>query len=188
MKTNKIWKKTILIFTITGLIAGGGATAFFWKDNIPKKPSEWNAYSSKDQRFDVQFPADPQESSEQMVVANTKIQYNELRTQTKDSVYAVSYIDFPGHWKWLGTKKLLSKSFESFIESQDQVEEVIEQQISTHHGMPALEYRLRQAGKEIKGKFIIAGNTLYRIAITYPLAMVETTQAEPFFNSFQIKG
>jgi len=124
-----------------------------------------------------------------MDIANKKIDYHELRCEDKEAIYAVSYIDFPGHWKWLGTKNLLTKSFKMFVENEKNVEEVLQQELTTtQQGHSALVYRLKQDGKEIHGKFVIAGNTLYRASVTYPLAAVEKTQPEAFLDSFQIKS
>ncbi len=187
MKQKKLWKKYILIFTIIFFIVTGGVVKFSLKNLKDSKPTKWEAYSSGDERFDVQFPSEPKESSEEMDIDNKKIQFNELSTESGDSVYAVSYVDFPGHWKLLGSKKLLTKAFDSYLENQKNVDEVLDQGISSHHGIPALDYHFKQAGKEVKGKFIIAGNTLYRITVTYPLAAAEKIKPEAFFDSFQIK-
>jgi len=184
-----LWKRIILIFTCIAIVTGGvlGYLYLDQKTGI-RKASHWQAYSSSDQRFDVQFPSDPKESSERMDIANKKIDYHELSSEDNGALYAVSYIDFPGHWKWLGTNKLLTKSFEMFVANESNIEEVLQKELTTHQGHSALAYRLKQDGKEIQGKFVIAGNTLYRIAVTYPLAAAEKTQPEAFLDSFQVKS
>ncbi len=177
------WKKSILVLTLMSLLAGSFAYYF-----IPSKPKTEEAYSLDDKRFKAQFPKDPKATAEEMEVANNKIEYHELSVQDKNSLFAVSFIDFPGHWKLLGTDHLLNKSFDGFLESQKDVGEVLQKEITTHNGNPALAYKFKQAGKEIQGKFVIAGNTLYRVAVTYPLAAAQKIKPENFINSFEVLG
>ncbi|NGX38517.1 MAG: hypothetical protein K1000chlam2_01691 [Chlamydiae bacterium] len=178
-------KKTILILTTLSLTAGGVLGYHFIDSKRQADVSQ--AYTSNDERFDAEFPSEPKESSEEMEVANKKIEYHQLSTEEGDSTYAVSYIDFPGYWKMLGTKKLLTKSFDAFVENEKNVEEVLDKQFDSHDGYLALIYRLKQNGKEIKGKFLIVGNTLYRITVTYPLAAAEKIHPNAFLDSFKIK-
>jgi len=183
-------RKKILTIFIGVAIAASGTLSYLYLDQKlgVKSHKDWNAYSSADERFNVQFPEDPKESSEEMDVDNKKIDYHQLSCEAQNAVYAVSYIDFPGHWKWLGKKTLLTKAFEKFVENEKGVEEILEQQITTIDGETALVYRLKQEGKEIQGRFIVSGNTLYRVFVTYPLAAVEKAQPQAFLDSFQLKG
>lgn len=191
MKQIKLWKKCVLILTCGALIAGG-TISLFHKDVeqevVVEPAAEWRTYQSNDQRFAVHFPTEPTENDQQMVIQGKNISYQELSAALNESTYAVSYIDFPGHWKWIGSSKLLTKGFDAFIQNEQNVEALLKQEITTFNGLPALEYRLRQAGKEIEGKFVIAGNTLYRITVSYPLAVAENVRPENFFGSFQINS
>jgi hypothetical protein len=191
----KLWKKCVLVLTFGALVAGG--TIGLLNKNIEpeqevvveQQPTAvWQVYQSSDQRFAVHFPTEPVENDQQMVIQGKNVSYQELSAALNDSTYSVSYIDFPGHWKWIGSSKLLTKGFDAFVQSEQNVEALLKQQITTFNGLPALEYRLKQAGKEIEGKFVIAGNTLYRITVAYPLAVAENAQPENFFDSFQINS
>ena len=182
------FKKTILILATLSLAAGGVLGYHFIDSKRQADVSQWQAYSNNDDRFDAQFPNEPKESSEEIDIANQKIEYHQLSTDKGDSTYAVSYIDFPGHWKMLGTDKLLNKSFDAFLESEKNVEEVLDRKLDIHEGYPALFYRLKQNGKEITGKFLIAGNTLYRVTVTYPLAAAEKIRPNAFLDSFRVKN
>lgn len=183
LNKKSLLKKSILIFTCIGLAAG--SFAYFFPGEEPRKEA---TYVSENHEFKAEFPKDPKETSEELEVADNKIEFRELSAEDKNSQYAVSFIDFPGHWKLLGTDHLLNKSFDGFLESQKDVEEVLERQITTHNGDPALAYRLKQGGKEIQGKFVIAGNTLYRVAVSYPLAALGKIKPEGFINSFEVQG
>lgn len=184
MSKKKLWKKIIFIFI--GLSLFAGSFSYFYLDNQDAVKSEF--YFSGDQRFKVKFPTNPKESSQEMEIANTKIEYHETSSKAKNSLFAVSYIDFPSHWTWLGTEKLLNKSFDGFVENEKNVEEVLHRELTTHNGDSALAYRIKQNGKEIQGKFVISGNTLYRVAVTYPLAAAEKIKPENFIDSFELQG
>lgn len=192
MKQIKLWKKCVLIITCAAVVAGGTLGLLYknFEQEMQEvaKPTTWQVYYPSDERFGIHFPSEPQEKEQQMVLAGKNFSYQELSTALDDSTYSVSYVDFPGHWKWIGSNKLLTKGFEAFIQNEQNVEALLRQEITTHHGFPALDYHLKQDGKEIKGKFVIAGNTLYRVTVKYPLAVAETVQPENFFNSFQING
>lgn len=186
----KLWKKVIVIFTCLGLI-GTGILSYQYLDKktyTPTKVEDWNSYTSRDQRFGIQFPSDPKESEEELDIANTKINFHQLSSEEKEAVYAVSYVDFPGHWKWLGTQKLLNKSFTMFVQNENGVEEILQQEITTHQGHTALAYRLKQEGKEVFGKFVVAGNTLYRVTVSYPTVLADKIQTDAFLDSFQVRS
>ncbi|MDN3506492.1 MAG: hypothetical protein P0S96_04610 [Simkaniaceae bacterium] len=177
-------KKILTILLATSIVAGGTLSYLY----LDQKSGAGNYKEWSGERFSAKFPADPKESSEELDVDNKKIDYRQLSCEDGGSIYAVSYIDFPGHWKWLGNKTLLTKTFEKFIESEKGVEEVLERQLTTIGGDTALVYRLKQDGKEISGKFIVSGNTLYRVFVTYPMASAEKVKPEEFLDSFQLKG
>jgi len=175
--------------TCVGVAIGGAYTYLmtdFKREMI--SPATWQAFSPQDDRFDVKFPLDPTESHEEISIANKRIEFHQFSAQHEDAFYAVSYLDFPGHWKLLGSQKLLTKSFQLLMENEPNVEEILQQELSHHYGAPALVYKIKQDGKEISGKFIISGNTLYRVAVTYPLAAAEKAEPHSFINSFEVKA
>jgi len=183
MKKKSFLKKFILIFTFLGLIGGG---TFYFVDSQMNESFPWHSYSPGDQRFHIQFPAAPEESSREFNIANSRLHYREFVSEIKDSLYAVSYLDFPGKWKLLGTKKILSKSFDFLLEKEKDVEQLLKKEFSTYRGFPALDYSWTQAGKEVQGKLVVAGNRLYRVMVSYPHSLEEKVQPEAFFDSFQV--
>lgn len=188
----KFWKKCVLALTCAVLLVGGTAGLFYKNVEqeivIPPASTEWQSYISSDQRFGIQLPGEPVEQTQQAVIAGKSLSFQEMSSVLNESTYAVSYVDFPKHWKWVGAKKLLGKGFDAFIQSEQNIEALVSQQMSTFQGMPVLEYHLKQAGKEIEGKFLIVGNTLYRMTVTYPLAIADSVQSDTFFDSFQVNG
>lgn len=191
MKQIKFWKKSILILTCAALIAGGTVGLLYKNVEqeilVPAEP-EWQSYTASDQSFAIQFPAEPIEKTQETVIAGKNLSFQEVSSAQNESTYAISYVDFPKHWKWIGTSKLLNKGFDAFLQSEQNVEALVKQQITSFRGLPTLEYHLKQAGKEIEGKFVIVGNTLYRITVSYPLAVAEKVQPDAFFGSFQVNG
>jgi hypothetical protein len=178
-------RKKILTICLAGLVVAGGTLSYLYLDKKsgPATAKEWS-----DQRFSAQFPKDPEQSNEELDIDNKKIDFNQFSCENDGAVYAVSYIDFPGHWKWIGTKNLLTKAFGKFVESEKGIEEVLSQEITQIDGDTALVYRLKKDGKEVSGRFIISGNTLYRAFVTYPIAAAEKAGSEIFLDSFRIKA
>lgn len=183
------WKKAILILTCVAT-AVGGTYAYLITDFKREmiSPATWQAYSPQDERFNIKFPLDPKESYEEMSIANKRIEFHQFSAEHENAFYAVSYLDFPGHWKWLGSQKLLIKSFEMLMQNEPNVEEILQQELTHHYGDPALVYKIKQDGKEVMGKFVISGTTLYRVAVTYPVAAGEKLEPQGFINSFEINA
>lgn len=188
-KSSNFWKRSIIIFTCAA-IGIGGCVGFLFHDMNQQmyNSSEWSAFSPEDQRFHVQFPSDPKEDVKEIDVADKKIEYQEYTSEIEDTQYMVSYIDFPGMWKMVGSKKLLNKSFDALIEHDQNVEQLISKEHSFHKGLPSLHYQLKQAGKDVRGRLIIAGNTIYRVTVAYPESIAEKVQIEAFLDSFQWLG
>ncbi len=72
-----------------------------------------------------------------------------------------------------------------FLENEQNVEKILEKEIIHHNGNTALSYHLKQDGKEVKGRFIIVGNTLYRMTVTYPSSVAEKIDPKSFLDSFR---
>ncbi|NGX39041.1 MAG: hypothetical protein KR126chlam1_00361 [Chlamydiae bacterium] len=186
-KSTKGWKKGIIIFTCLAVV--GGAAGFFSMNKPEERisSSKWESYSPRNSRFLIQFPKAPEATADRINVANTLVTYYHLSAEEKDSVYAITYLDFPGVWKLLGVKKLLNKTFTKMIEREKDVEQVLEREISSYKGYPALTFRYQKAGKELMGKFIVVGTTLYRISVTYPQSTTDNASSKAFLDSFQLK-
>lgn len=185
MKQRKFWKKFIIIFTCLTIVTGG-ALSYYLIDNQVQNPSEWESFSSNDERFQAQFPKDPEETSKEISINDKTLEYHELSTEEKDASYSVSYVDFPGIWKIIGAKKILSKTLNGILEQEEKIEALLHQEISSHEGLPALNYRLKQDGKEVHGRLVVAGNTLYRVVVSHPLAAAEKVKPQAFLDSFSI--
>ncbi len=201
-------KKKIISFIIILLTAIGGAT-FFFKNSLqqelttiqseenwsPYASSErdflgkWKPYSSSDQRFRVDFPKDPVHESKQIAIPSTEpLQYNEIRAEQSDVIYAVSYMDFPSKWRLAGTSTLLKKSLLILIEHEAREQKLVEQKLTTHNGFPAIDYLIKEGEKEIKGRLILVNHTFYRLTATYPSTIASQARHMDFVNSFNLKA
>lgn len=186
MLQKKIWKKLVLILTAFALI---GSTAYFSLfDDFKKNPRQWQAYDSEDQRFNINFPSDPKKEDKAMEIANNKIEYQEVQSEHKDILYAVSYIDFPSKWRWLGNNTLLTKTHKYMMENESNVSELKQSELITYQGMPALNYGFIKEEKEAHGRLILSGNTLYRLTVIHPKDSIGDLHIEDFFNTFSLKS
>ena len=191
MFNKKVVRNIIVALTLTAFTAGGVLSYLNINSNKEMlNLIKWEAFTPEDQRFSVKFPAEPVKSKKGMNIANTHIEFQEYSAEVKDSLYAVSYLDFPGKWRFLGTNKLLTKIFEVLVQQEQNMERVFKQELSKHNGYSALNYHYKESGKEVRGKLIIVGNTLYRISITAPpLAANEAVAVEGgFLDSFNVNG
>lgn len=190
MNKKKVFKNAILIISCIGIAIGGALSfvSFDFNREMTKSPMSWEAFVPDDGRFEAQFPTDPVKHERELHIANKKIDLNEYSVEVDSSLYAVSYLDFPGTWKLLGTNKLLNTAFENLMAQEQNVDEIISQELSNHNGHSSLEYHFKEGEKEVKGILIVAGNTLYRVTISYPLAAAEKLNPNTFLESFQING
>lgn len=182
-------KKIIFVFICIST-AIGGTYAYFKTSSHHKTTvvsTDWQAYSPKNKRFSIKFPLNPKESREEMKIKNKQFEFQQFSAEDKNTFYAVSYLDFPSRWKWIGSQKLLVKSFEMIIENEPNIEKILKKELTYHHRNPALIYKIKQDGKEIYGKFVLSGTTLYRVAVTYPQQTENQIHSNSFIDSFEIK-
>jgi len=185
-KSSKIGKKiTFICVGLAVVLTSVFSFVCFDCDRQMHNPLEWQAFSPSDDRFEVKFPTDPKEDSQEISVSDKTLEYQEFKSEDKHAEYSVSYIDFPGMWKLVGSKKILAKSFDGLMEKEKEVEEILAQEHSSHKGEPSLHYHLKQAGKTVKGRLVVVGNTIYRVMVTYPETIADSIDTESFLDSFQ---
>lgn len=185
---SKKLKKWVLIISAFAVATGGLLQLGSLDFQTTSAPVRVEAYSPPDERFTVQFPTDPEEKVEAIAVSDRTLQYQEYKSEADDTEYKVSYIDFPGIWKMAGSKTILTKSFHTLLDHEEQVEKVIQAELTHHQGNPSLHYHLIQAGKEVKGRLVIVGNTIYQLVVSYPKAIAQKIDTDRFLNSFRAIG
>lgn len=185
MSSNKIWKKILLIIIAFALV--GSSTYFFLFNDFKKNPKEWQAFAPENQRFNINFPKEPQKENKEMEIADKTIEYQEIKSEIKDILYSVSYIDFPSKWRWLGANTLLTKTYTYMMESESNIETIKESELTTFKGMPVLKYSFIKEGKEVHGRLILSGNTFYRLTVTQPQQLADVVHVNEFFDTFSLK-
>lgn len=155
--------------------------SFLWE-------SEWITYAPQDARFTAHFPGDPTLESKQLEITKYKktLSYQQLTAEDKNVTYTLSYMDFPKKWRMLGPKTLLTKILDFMIENEHPGHEVIQKGITQHGKHPAIAFQLKQVDKEIHGKLILVGTTLYRLTVTYPTQLANEFSPNQFLESFEL--
>lgn len=173
--------------------AGAGAFTFVSKDvqqELTKieKIDNWVQFSPADKRFSIEFPKSPKEGSKLIEIpsANQSLDYKEMRADESQVSYAVSYIDFPRKWRLVGSNTLLKKSLAILVEHEAEGQKLVSQQITTHNGLPALDYVVSHGKQEIQGRLILSGTTLYRLTATYLPANASLVQHAQFVSTFNL--
>lgn len=182
-------KKLIIISTCFALISGGILTYCTMGSGTEetRKDLQWEQYAPSHAPFTAQFPAEPRETKEPMRVAGNQIIYYQVTADKDGASYTVSYLKFPKVWKWIGTNKLLKKTFAMMVENDKNIEQVLSSELANHNGHSALNYQMIQEGKRMNGKLIVSGNTLYRITVESPLDKVDLEKVETFINSVSVQ-
>jgi hypothetical protein len=138
----------------------------------------------------VSFPNEPQEESKQLEIpdAGKVLNYEEISTQhTKDVLYSVSYMELPSKWRWAGSNTLLKGALDLLVKYSPEQLEVLDREIILYQNHRALDFHLKQNDNEVKGRFILVDNTLYKLTVVYPASLHEEIQeGHPFLDSFDL--
>lgn len=148
----------------------------------------WVSYSPNDNKFIVAFPGNPEFATRQLDLPafNQSLDYNEYRSEAKDVTYSVSFLDFPSRWRLLGNGTLLRKSFDILLETEQKSQQLVSKTFNHHRGFPTLDYILTEGEKQIAGRLVLAGTTLYRLAMAYPADQKDDETVRQFLESFEI--
>lgn len=150
----------------------------------------WKEYTPVDGKFTVIFPHDPKHETGILPVPsqNKNLSYEEFKSyQTKKVYYSVSYIDLPKKWKIVGSNKLLLGAMDMIV-SHTPDAKLVNQGLTKHKNLRALDFHMVQGDEEIKGRLILVGTTLFRLTAVYPPALAHQLQHQEFVNSFEIHG
>jgi hypothetical protein len=152
--------------------------------------SGWTQYYSMTRGFSVSFPSEPQQESKQLEVPDTGkvLNYEEISSQqTKDVLYSVSYMELPSKWRWAGANRLLKGALDLLVKYAPESFEVLEREIILYQNHKALDFRLKRADNEVRGRFILVDNTLYKLTVVYPSSLnKEVENGDLFLDSFDL--
>ena len=196
-KTHDLQVKEIGVkrYLIALMLASSAGSTLFLGEDISEAAvsyeksmtnSGWVQYVSDNGKFEVQFPKNPVEETKHYDVPNgDPIAMNEFIAH-KEAEFSVSYLELPKKWKIFSSNMLLKGAIQVVMEHIPGAE-LAEKQIVKHKNYPAMDFRAIDGKKEIKGRLILVGNTLYKLWVVYTPDTPREQQHEIFFNSFDVK-
>jgi hypothetical protein len=146
---------------------------------------KWIQYASDEGRFTVKFPKEPQEETHSFPVPHSEeaLELSEYKAKG-DVVFSVSYVELPTKWRIFGAGTLLKAAMQ-VVHSHMPGAKLIEKHRVKHKSYPALDFHMKEGDKEIEGRLILVGSTLYKLTITSPSEELSKAQNEAFLNSFE---
>jgi uncharacterized RDD family membrane protein YckC len=187
-------RRMVAISIILGcaIVSVFGNTLTKWTIGLEKTISKegWIQYAYDDAGFKVHFPNDPQEESKKLAIPEVDkvLDYQELKAhENKKVYYSVTYMELPRKWKLAGASTLLKGGLDMMVKHMPATT-LIEKKFTTHQSYRALDFRLKQGEKEVKGRLILVGTTLYKLTVTYPPSLEKELQDNPFLDSFDLSG
>lgn len=149
--------------------------------------SGWVQYVSESGKFQVQFPKKPveQEPKQYDVPSGDPIQVSEFKAHNT-AEFSVSYLDLPKKWRLFSSNTLLKGAIKVVHEHMPGAE-LIDKKLVKHKNYPAMDFQMREGKKEIEGRLILVGNTLYKLWVVYTPETPREQQHEIFLNSFELK-
>lgn len=150
--------------------------------------SGWVQYSSSAVGFKVAFPQEPHEVSKELSLpdSNHILNYQEIATQqTSQARYSVSHLSLPGKWRWAGTTTLLKGVLNLLLKNEPDTA-LLSKEFKSYAGLRVLDYHMQKGEEQMRGRLIIAGNTLYKLTVTYPALQGELEDVTAFLDSFAV--
>jgi hypothetical protein len=193
LQVKKIGIKRYLLALM--MTCGAGSTLFLGEDISEAAvqyeqsitSAGWVQYVSDNGKFQVQFPNKPveQEPKQFDVPSGDPVHVSELKSH-KQAEFSVSYLDLPKKWKLFGANTLLKGAMKVVHEYMPGAE-LIEKKLVKHKNYPAMDFKMRDGKKEIEGRLILVGNTLYKLWVVYSPETPREQQHEVFLGSFELK-
>lgn len=146
---------------------------------------EWVHYYSEEAGFEVDFPTDPELISKEVPNGDKVLELKEFTSETNNVFYTVSYMDFPGKWKWVGTKTLLKKAVDLIVKHTDQAE-LVDKKLTNHKSLPAIDFIYKQGEEDVRGRLVLVDTRIYKLTISYPSSISEQLQDDAFLESFDL--
>lgn len=197
-KKGKISKKIKRISLITAAVilsVGGGLGLYSSFFSSPTAPNKWQTkslegwinYYAAEKGFYINFPVIPIQESIELNHARLKkpLIYNEYKTCNDDKLcYAIGYVDFPSKWKWAGSRTLLKGALEMMLQNDGEMQ-LVSQGFTKHGSFPALDFHLTKGDKEMEGRIVLVGTTLYKLTVAFPPSLSKHIGPHLFIESFQ---
>jgi hypothetical protein len=189
----KNWKVGI-VCALAALLCGWGFFYGVAEQNLVKEVSQreltegWVHYDDPEGRFSVAFPSAPVAAAKKLIVpsASRELDYNELTSyRGAEERYSVTYVTLPRKWMLAGGKKILKVAFDVLIKNVPETE-VLYQALAFFERHRCIEFQYKRGETIEQGRLILIGNTLYKLSILSPQAVVQDARSTQFLDSFRM--
>ncbi len=156
-----------------------------YEQNMTKEG--WIQYSSKDERFTVNFPKKPEHETLSFDLPNSdkSLDLKEVKA-VADVEFSVSYVELPRKWRIFSSTTLLKGAMNVVVENMPGAK-IMQKTHMKYKNYPGIDFHMTQNGNEIEGRLILVGSTLYKLTVTRPQEIAHEVQHEEFLDSFDLK-
>jgi hypothetical protein len=146
--------------------------------------SSWVQYTHDQKGFTVYFPDEPQEAKKPLTPSGeTGLNITEMSSKEKKRIYSLSFIKLPKKWGLAGDNTILKVGLDLIVKHTPNAV-LVSKQMTNYKGLKAIDYTMIVDGKEVSGRLLMHGNTLYRLNIEYPKGA--KVAKEEFLSSFSV--
>ena len=152
------------------------------------KLKEFEPYHSKEGRFSVLFPGEPERKLQQVDTPAETLEFVMYSAGSKKTGFIVAYVDYSQEMmKNADIKKMLDGARDGAVRNINGRLE--KEKVLDFHGKPGRELEIMAPKKAIiKARLILIGNRLYQMmAISQSNRILEEKTPE-FFDSFKVDG
>lgn len=174
-----------------------GASALFLQFNDPvygfssktsMENSSWVQYTHEAKGFSIYFPDEPSQAQKPLTPSGeTGLNYTEMSSSEKKGTYSLSYLKMPKKWGLAGDNTILKVALDLIVKNTKEAL-VVNRQLSSYNGLKCIDYTFQVDGKEVSGRLLIHGSTLYRLNVEYPEGASAKVLKDDFLSSFAIQS
>ena len=186
----KVLSITVLMAFLGVSVIGPDAVLFSGGIGGTRSIEGWVDYKPEDADYRVLFPESPEEISTTLPAEEKEdaLKYEEAKSHGGKKVYySVSYVKLPAKWKLAGATRLLQGALDLIVEHTPGIR-LLDKSQTKHGSYRAMDFHMNQDGKEVKGRLVLVGTTLYRLTVVYPSGVAGSVQDKAFIDSFEING
>lgn len=145
----------------------------------------WVPFSNPE--FAASFPLQPQELAvKEFADSSTKLELHEWQaTIDEKTAYTVSYMEMPSAWKMAGSRTLLKGAIKAVTEYFPGAI-LVDKEFADHQNHSALDFRLFQGEKELKGRLIISKGKIYNVMASYKAEEASSVPVQDFIDSLSL--
>lgn len=146
--------------------------------------SSWVQYTHEQKGFTVYFPDEPQEAKKPLTPnGDTGLNITEMSSKEKKRIYSLSFLKLPKKWGLAGDNTILKVALDLVVKHTPNAQ-LVSKEMTNYQGLKAIDYTMVVEGKEVSGRLLMHGNTLYRLNVEYPQG--SKVAKEEFLSSFSV--